>query len=379
MMIGPFPTERSRLDGGVAAATTYLSEALAEEPEVELLGVRIAGNREAAPATSSFNWPLVNLPLGRFSLSTLYRIQKRTLRRHIVDFKPDIVHGQGADLAGYLAIRSGRPCVVTVHGLLAECAKFQTNFTERIRAKLSARLTERSTIRRAEHLIAISPYVARYYRGEISGRVHHIPNAVARKFFDVVRSPESGRLLYAGRISNGKGLPELFQAMSRIRASGLQLVLAGANRDPAYGELLRSLIADLDLGNRVRFAGLLQEAELIEEFRRAAALILPSHQETAPMVIQQAMAAGLPVIATEVGGIPSQIEHGVTGLMYRPGDHVQLAAHIERLVGNEDVAAHMSRAAKGVAELRFSASSVAKATIAAYRAVLSERAYGTIR
>ncbi len=376
MMIGAFPTDRHRLDGGVAAAMTYLCEAMTSERGIDLVGVRIAKDQDKVSGSDSFGWPIIDVPLGKGSLSTFYRRQLLLLRAAVDRFQPDIVHGQGADIAGYLAVRSGRPSVVTVHGLLAECARFQTDPVMRIRAALTARLTERSTIRRASDLIAISPFVTRYYRGDIRGHVHDIPNAVSQVFFNVSRAAEPGRYLYAGRVSNGKGLPDLFQAIARDRTAVSRLIVAGANHDPGYAGFLEKLIVDLGLTDVVRFAGLLDEPALIREFARATALILPSHQETAPMVVQQAMAAGLPVIATDVGGIPAQIDHDVTGLLFRPGDDGQLAALLARFASERGLGTRLGAAAKSVAETRFTASSVAQATLAVYRLIRSSRAAG---
>ena len=71
-------------------------------------------------------------------------------------------------------------------------------------------------MRRATDLISISPYVGRYYEGEIKGRVHEVPNAIAPRFFRVPRAPERGRLLFAGRIAKGKGPHDLVHAVARI-------------------------------------------------------------------------------------------------------------------------------------------------------------------
>lgn len=227
MMIGPFPRSPDRIDGGVAAATMYLCQALA------------------------------------------------------------------ADLAGFLATGCGLPEVVTVHGLLGECARLQTHPTAKARAILAGLLTERPTVRRATDLISISPHVGQYYEGEIKGRVHQVPNAIAPRFFRLPRVPERGRLLFAGRIAKGKGPHDLVHAVARIPDKVRQVIFAGAAPDPAFESVLRADVERLGLSGRVRFAGLLDEPALLEEFARAEALVLPSYQETAPMVVKQAMAAGL--------------------------------------------------------------------------------------
>jgi glycosyltransferase involved in cell wall biosynthesis len=370
MMIGPYPVSPDRIDGGVASALMYLSQALAAEPSIELIGVRIAKVDDGAGSRGGFGWPVENLPLGRMALSTFYRRQRSRLRDLLRRFRPDVVHAQSTDIAGYLAVGCGVPAVVTVHGLLAECARLQTNFQSRARALLAARLTERHTVRRARHLIAISPYVTRYYEGIIGGLVHDIPNPVSSGFFNVARSPERGRLLYAGRISNGKGILELLQAVAR-NEDVARLVLAGAAPDPTYLERVLAEVARLNLSGRVEFAGLLDEAALLREFSLAKALVLPSFQETAPMVVQQAMAAGLPVIASRVGGIPFQLEHDITGWLFEPGNVDQLAELIARLGKDAGSVRRVGETAKAVALGRYPASAVARATISVYRGMLS--------
>lgn len=372
MMIGPFPRAADKIDGGVAAATTYLSQALAKREDVELIGVRVARDDRDQREERSFGWPIVDLPLGRLSLTTNFLPQRRRLRELLARYEPQVVHAQGADLAGLLAVSCGRPAVITAHGMLAECARYQTNAVNRLRASLSAAVTERPTIRRARDLIAISPYVARHYRAEIRGRVHDVPNAIGAAFFDVARASQRGRFLYAGRIAFGKGLEELVRAVAQSRDVVRELILAGATPDNAYGQRLRDEIAALGVGERIRFAGLLSEPQLVDEFAKAEALILPSHQETAPMVVQQAMAAGLAVLATNVGGIPDQIRHDVSGLIFEPGDAGGLAALLSRFAAEPGLASRLGEVARGLASRFYQADSVAERTVSVYQIALSE-------
>jgi glycosyltransferase involved in cell wall biosynthesis len=316
---------------------------------------------------------VADLPLGRLSLSTLFLPQKRRLHGLLERYEPHVVHAQGADLAGFLAVNCARTAVVTVHGLLAECARYQTDPVNRLRATLSAAVTERPTIRRARDLISISPYVARHYRDDITGRVHDLPNAIGPAYFAVARRVEKGRFLFAGRIAHGKGLDELVRAMARAPQSVKSLVLAGATPDLRYGEQLRRQVSSLGLNERVLFAGLLTESQLLEEFAKAEALVLPSHQETAPMVVQQAMAAGVAVIATKVGGIPDQIRHGSTGLLFEPGDERALAELMARIAGDATLSERLGTAARNEAT-RYRSSAIAEGTVAVYRTALDSAA-----
>ena len=370
MMIGPYPRSPETFNGGVSSAMMYLTDALVAGGEVELIGIRISKDRRDRCDAARFNHPIEELPLGRLSLSMLYRRQLRRLRSLIRQHTPDVVHAQGADIGGYLAVRSGRPAVVTVHGLLMECARLQTGMISNVRARMAAAMTERDTVRRASHLIAISPYVRSYYEGEHGARVFDIPNPVSAAFFGVTRKPEPGRLLYAGRIANGKGLPDLLRAVAGCRNERATLVIAGATIDPGFQRSLKAEIGRLGLADRVRLAGLLDEPALLEEFARAETLILPSYQETAPMVVQQAMAAGLPVIATRVGGIPYQIKHGCSGFLFDAGDTADLASLIARLHNSPELARSIGIEARARARERYDSSAVAAATVAVYRSMM---------
>lgn len=373
MMLGPFPWSQDRIDGGVAAAVTYLAQALVLEAGVELIGVRVAGGGRALAPGSWLGWPVVDLPLDRGSVSTLYWRQRRRFREIVDQYQPDIVHAQGADVSGLLAVGCGVPAVVTIHGVLGECAKLQTDPVVRARDMLQGFLTERPTVRNAPDIISISPYIARYYRNEIKGRIHDVPNAVAPGFFSVRRKPERGRILFAGRISRGKGVLELIRAIGRAPDSVHKLVLAGGTPDTAYEDEVRREVQKLGLESRVNFAGLLDEASLLVEFALAEALVLPSYQETAPMVVQQAMAAGLPVIATNVGGIPFQLEHEVTGLLCRAGEVGELSMLLSRLAGDPSLSSRLGTAAKAVAEARYQTGSVARQTREIYGLMLNAK------
>lgn len=374
MMLGPYPRSRRRVDGGVAAATMYVSQALTRLPGVELIGVRVAGARLSRGQADDLGWPVHDLELARFSVSTLFRRQQRQLAALIRQFKPDLIHAQGADASGYLAVRSDCPAVVTIHGILVECAKFQTNVIKRIRELTQAHITERYVVERAANVVAINPYVSDYYSGRLKGSIFDIPNAVSARFFEIERRPEARRLLFAGRISKGKGLIDLVRAVALQPGVIGKVVLAGSTPDREFESELRGEIRRNGLENKFELPGLLDEDSLLTEFSRASALVLPSYQETAPMVIQQAMAAGLPVIATRVGGIPFQIEHDSGGLLFESGDVSGLAGQCERLLGNSRLAADLAATARARALESFTAEKVGQATRAVYQKILSSEA-----
>jgi glycosyltransferase involved in cell wall biosynthesis len=236
---------------------------------------------------------------------------------------------------------------------------------------LTALLFERHTMRRADELISISPYVTEHYGRSVKGRVHEIPNAIGPSFFDAKRAPEEGRLLFAGRIIKRKGVLDLVRAVARSRGAVSRLVLAGSAPERDYEDLVRREVEQSGLTSCVEFAGLLDESALLDEFGRAEALVLPSYQETAPMVVQQAMAAGLPVIASSICGVPYQIQHDVTGLLFPAGAIDQLATLLTRLRNDPLLGRRLGESARVVAADRYPAVTVARATHSTYKAVLA--------
>ena len=230
----------------------------------------------------------------------------------IDQYRPDIVHAQGADLSGLLAVGCKVPAVVTIHGVLGECAKLQTDPVVKTRDMLQSFLTERPTVRDARDLISISPYIARYYVTRSSGRIHDIPNPVGVGVLQ--RAPRAGTWsLFSSRDASPKAREcwNWFGRRDSTRGPCRRLCWQVARRTRRTRTRFEGKYKYLGLAYRVEFAGLFDEPALLAEFARAEALVLPSYQETAPMVVQQAMAAGLPVLATRRWwhSIPDRARH----------------------------------------------------------------------
>jgi starch synthase len=142
--------------------------------------------------------------------------------------------------------------------------------------------------------------------------------------------PES-YLLYAGRIASNKGLPSLFRALGLLRPqSRPTLVLLG----PDWGERgrLDALAKELDLQASIRWMGHVESMPAYRSvFRRARAFVLPSEWEAFGLVLLDAMAAGVPVVATAVGGVPEVLEQGRCGVLVPYDDPRAIAQAVERV------------------------------------------------
>ncbi|HEV8352579.1 MAG TPA: glycosyltransferase [bacterium] len=158
-------------------------------------------------------------------------------------------------------------------------------------------------------------------------------------------------VLYAGVLTPLKGVDVLIDATAA--AGGPALTVAGATIDPDYAAALRRR-AEAALPGRVTFIGHVGQAELARHLAAARVFVLPSRSEGLPRVVLEAMAVGVPVIATSVGGIPELIDDGVTGWLIPPGDVHALATRLRWIAGHPEEAEAVGRAGREAVRRRFS-------------------------
>lgn len=172
-------------------------------------------------------------------------------------------------------------------------------------------------------------------------------------------------VLFLGRLEKEKGFHDLLLAVARIRdrVPGFRLVCGGTGN----ASEVKRWIESAGVGDLVELRGWVSGVAKQACFERAAMLVLPSYIENFPMVIIEAMAAGLPVVATAVGGVPDVIEHGKEGLLVQPGDVGRLADAIASLLLDRELRGRMARAARHKYENRYSPGCVVPQLESVYR------------
>lgn len=162
------------------------------------------------------------------------------------------------------------------------------------------------------------------------------------------------QLMFVGRLSAVKGVPVLLEAFAQARAArpDLQLTLVGDGPDRAA---LEAEAAGRGLTEAVSFTGYRSQAEVAGMLAQHDVLVLPSFAEGVPVVLMEAAAAAMPVIATAVGGVGELVRHDDTGLMVPPGDSAALSAAILRLMGDAEARARMGAAGRALVEEEFTA------------------------
>ena len=138
-------------------------------------------------------------------------------------------------------------------------------------------------------------------------------------------------LLFVGRLAGVKGVPLLLEALAALAPAhpALRLRLIGDGPDRAA---LEARAIRLGLADRVEFLGYRSQSEVADALAGAQIFVLPSFAEGVPVVLMEAMAAGLPVITTQIAGIPELVDSGISGLLVPPGEAAPLARALDTLL-----------------------------------------------
>jgi glycosyltransferase involved in cell wall biosynthesis len=157
------------------------------------------------------------------------------------------------------------------------------------------------------------------------------------------------KVFFIGNIGKRKGVYDLIHALPLVAACSsrpFQLILAGPFDSPEDERAILRLVAELRLSELVIFLGPVSGAAKSEAFRCADVFVLPSYGEGVPVSLIESMAHGIPVVVTDVGGIPETVTDGLEGFIIRPGNVTSLASSLARLIEAPDLRRQMGRAAR---------------------------------
>jgi glycogen(starch) synthase len=338
--------------GGMQNHTATLTRCLdAQAHRQTVVTSRLAGRRGAVRMGRSAVVHRTGLPLPRlrqlWALDALRVVLRRPAR------PVDVVHAhQGEDLAtlplARLAARRHRcPLVVTVH-----CSVGHTLTGGGLRARLLRALggaIERSALRRADAVVVLTHRTAAALApdGVPADRVSTIPSGFDPQLFagdlpDVFPGVGRPRIGYVGRLAPQKRADRLVEAFGRMREPAF-LVVVGDGPDR---ERVHALAAAGPSADRITLTGFVEHTAVPAVLASLDVLVLPSAYEEMGSVLTEALASGLPVVASDVGGIPEVVHDGVTGLLVPPGDVDALAAALDRLAADPGLRTRLSAGAR---------------------------------
>lgn len=300
-----------------------------------------------------------------------YAREYRAVRDACLALHPAVVHTHGyrADvLAGLAARHAGLATVTTVHGFTG--GDWKNRLYE---------LLQRRAFRRFDAVVAVSEPLARSLRsaGVREGRVHVVPNAFAAEGAPVGRvaarralgiGARECRVAWIGRISPEKGLDLALRAFAQLGDGPARLSVLGDGAERARCERLAER---LGVADRVTWHGVVPDAgRLVGAFD---ALVLSSRTEGTPMVLLEAMGAGVPIVAAAVGGVPDLLSDAEAWLV-PPGEPAALAAALREVLRSPAAAAARAAIARRRLERRHAIEPWVARYDAVYAAVRRPRA-----
>lgn len=262
-----------------------------------------------------------------------------------------------------------RRVVVHVHG-----SEFDV-FFERSSAVTKGAI--RRVLESADLVVALSEvWRDRLERMAPSAHIRVLPNPVASIEYSEAAAgradvpPGGGTILFLGAFNARKGIYDLVEAADRVAAERPR-VLFELGGDQNVDEI-RKLVEAKGRGDNFHIMGWVRGGQKLDAFSRAHLFVLPSYHEGVPIAILEALAAGLPIITTPVGGIPEVIEDGTNGLLVQPGDVDALAASMLRLLGDADLRRAIGAANTELARTRHDAGIVARTLLGWYEELLEQ-------
>ena len=374
-----YPQDPGHPCGGVESVTVVLVRALAQFDDLDVHVITLERGRMEVVVERSGNVTVHRLPGSGWPqiVDILAGPGRRRLIRYVARLKPDILHiheTYGLGL-GHIPI----PHVFTVHGfdhanLVADSARFHS-----LRSALWRRV-ERRGLAAQKHIISITPYVREMIEPLTDANIYDIDNPIDERFFRIVPQPVPGRILCVGWINERKNTLGSVEAFARVATHypHARLVIAGQAKEVQYPARVNERIKQYGIGDRVEMPGHVSHIQLEQELAKAGVFLLPSRQENSPMAIAEAMAAGIPVIASNRCGMPYMVQDGRTGFLIDPESTDQIAQRLDELLAAPELAQRMGQAGQQVARDRFHPRSVAEKTLAVYRQVCeSARCGGT--
>ena len=264
-----------------------------------------------------------------------------------------------------MAKRKRLPVVLHMHG-----GSFKTFYGDA--SNLLKRLIV-NVLNKADRVIVLGKVFEEFFLslGLDASRVVVLPNAVEVPGLNDCKS-DARDVLYLGVISRDKGIIDYLDAIRLLPDD-----VTDRRLFKLFGPLsdidIEKEIERRHLKGTVVYGGYLSPSEKSREFGKSCLLVLPSHFEVLPMVLIEAMAYGVPVVATDVGSVSEMVEDGINGLLVKPYDSASLATALQRMLADEDMRSACGAAAYETARSRYSMDGHIKRLVEIYQSIATTR------
>lgn len=386
VQVGPFPLSADCIRGGVESSVFGLVNELSNNHVVDVFDYPRINGKDSVERKGSLTIHRYSNP-GNHNQDAIDR--GKEMLRDIVALHPNIVHIHGTGgLSGalYTAIKTyGIPVLLTVHGLLhieKKNALIKHPSLKHLYQLFVQSRAEFTVLNEAEHVIVDTEYVAEQIKHLHSKKkishlpwMYVVPQGIQSQYLQV--SPEKSMtptILSVGSISQRKGHLLLVKAFEIVHKTvpSAKLIIAGTLTEKAYYTQLKNEIEKLHLKQSVELLTNIPQEQLLQKYQEATIFALHSQEESQGIALVEAMATGLPVVSTLVGGIPFVVKNGETGLLSKYGDINAFANNMIELLTNEDQRTKMSQSAHLTAQ-SYSWQEITKAIEIIYNRIITTR------
>lgn len=359
IQVGPYPVSIDCIRGGVESSVYGLAKALANKHQVYAFdNPRLESQDNIEKIDNVYVYRYKNN--GRHNQDAIRRILE--IVEKICELQPDVVHIHGTGKFSYFIYNAlatkGIRMMLTVHGLLhvEKWNLLKRKFTlKHLYQFVSQSYYEFKLLNLVPHTIVDTQYVANqieqyYHKHYISKlpQMHVIPQGINEKYIELNCSPVSKTILSVGAISKRKGHLYLLQAFDLLceRMQDVQLVIAGVLAEQSYYQEMQSYIQQSPNKDKIRLLVNISQKDMFALYTQAQVFALHSQEESQGIALVEAMATGLPVVATNVGGIPYVVTQEKSGLLSDYSNVQNFSCNLYQILSNTNSHNSMASYAK---------------------------------
>lgn len=319
-----------------------------------------------------YNFPFTNKGFPRYfpydKLTGYYHFTKKA-RKIIDEIGPDILHVHGTEGGYYTpASKTNLPCIISIQGIIGEYIKIEPSISGYLQVPY-----ENYAIRKAKYFGCRTnfdyDFVKRINKNAI---IFDLPEAMNMVFYKHQwKRPSKLSLLFIGSVNKRKGIEDLIYALVKLKSTFpcIELKVIGSGTR-VYFDYLHKIVEKHNLKQNILWLGVKSPNEVALELSKSSFFVLPSLMDNSPNCLAEAMAVGVPSIATKVGGIPAMIKDNVDGMLFEKHDIDGLVSIIQLLANETELQDKLSMNARAKAFERNYPPHVAEKYVEVYKSLI---------
>jgi len=309
------------------------------------------------------------LPLNRI---TWYKKIVKKYISEINNIKPDIIHAHGVEEMNTLPVlQCNYPHIISIQGIIHEIIKVSPSIQYFCQLPI-----EKECLKKGVNFGCRTEWDKNYVTSQNRNAIiHYMPEAIAPCFFEKKWKGYANirNLVFVGSLLKRKGIETLIDAVILLIKdfSDIKITVIG-NGKRKYVEYIKHKLIKFKIIDNFEFKGFLNSNQIADILSKSGIYIHPSYIDNSPNSLCEAMAVGMPVVASKVGGIPSLVSHETNGLLFEMKNINELYQNIKQIFNDEKLAKRISNQALIDAYQRHFPNNVAKQTLDIYNKIINQ-------